>query len=142
MLLSLPGKLCRFRGAKLCVTAQGSAAFAALNCALRRGVLPLSRRKVVRGGARFCRFRGAELCVAAQGSAAFAARSCAWRRRVLPPSRRGVVRGGVEFCRLRGAELCVAAWEILGDFERLWEILGVFFAALKPRRNITPYCLQ
>ena len=33
-------------------------------------------------------------------------------------------------------------WEILGGFERLWEILGVFFAALKPRRNITPYCLQ
>ena len=61
----------------------------------------------------FCRLRGAELCVAA------------W-----------------EFCRLRGAELCVAAWEILGDFERLWEILGVFFAALKPRRNITLYCLQ
>ena len=50
---------------------------------------------------------------------------------VLPLSRRGVVCGGVEFCRFRGAELCVAAWEILGDFERLWEILGIFLCRFK-----------
>ena len=69
---------------------------------MRRRVLPPSRRKVVRCGVG-----------------------------VLPLSRRKVVRCGVGFCRFRGAKLCVAAWEILGDFERLWEILGIFLCRFK-----------
>ncbi len=62
---------------------------------------------------------------------------------VLPPARRGIVRCGVGVLPLsRRKVMCGGSgrfWEILRGFGKFWES---FFAALKPRRNIKPYCLQ